>query len=155
MYINRGPLLNILLIFKKLFIFLNKHFYIILIISTITKYTNNKIYKYFIWVVKLFVLANLIISVAYIIYFTISFHSLNYALSAYSDLITLYLTKFINLWNDFFNLEVEDNLSNFINKINDISNKYKIMGEIHEDLGVQIKQDLGVQIKDGVKEALN
>jgi len=135
--------------------FLNKHFYIVLIITTISKYTNNKVYKYIIWVIKILVLVNIIFGITYILYFTISFHSFTLGFSVYQDLITFYLDKFINLWTDLIYMDVEDKISDFTNKINEINNKYKIMGNIQEDLGLQMKQDISVQIKDGVKEALN
>jgi hypothetical protein len=53
MYINRGTLLNLILKGKKLVNFLNKHFYVLLIISTISKYTNSKYYKFISWLIKI------------------------------------------------------------------------------------------------------
>lgn len=98
MYVNRGTLLNIIMLAKKVFNFLNKHFYILLIISTITNYTNNKLYKSFIWLVKVFVILNILFGVGYIVYFSTLEHSINNGWSLYLDLINYYFNKVLSIF---------------------------------------------------------
>jgi CRISPR/Cas system CSM-associated protein Csm2 small subunit len=140
MYINRGIILNIFLFLKRVFLFLNKHFYFVLIFTTILKYTNNKIYKSIAWLVKVLIIANIIFGVGYVIYFSISEQSIVNGVSTYGDLIKIYINNLINLWNDLINIDVEDN---FIK--NAISNNDEI---------IKMKNDLSISIKSGVKEAL-
>ena|SRR5882757_680706 len=142
MYINRGMLLNIFLLFKSLFQFLNKHFYIILIISTISKYTNNKFYKSIIWLIKIFIFANIIFGIGYIIYFSLSgYHSFvnpfENVYSFYYELLKPYIDSIKRLWNDLisFNNSIEDSF------IKDNTNK--------------IRNQVKDGIKDGIKEALD
>jgi hypothetical protein len=110
MYINKGTILNILLFLKRVWLFINKHFYILLIISTVTKYTNNKFYKYISWLVKIFVFTNIIFGVGYIIYFSVEQHSFMNGVSIYKDLISNYIDYIINLWNDLINIDVEESI---------------------------------------------
>jgi hypothetical protein len=143
MYVNKGPLLNIFLFIKRMFQFINKHFYIILIFSTIANYTNNKIYKKISWLVKIIILANIIFGVGYIVYFSVLEHSFNYGLAVYRDLISNYLNNIINLWNDLINIDIEDNI------INQISNNHK------HDLEVQIKAGMKEAFKEVIDEAID
>jgi hypothetical protein len=107
MSIYRGTLLNIFLFLKRLWEFLNKHFYIVLIITTISKYTNTRFYQSFVWIIKVFVLANIIFGVGYILYYTVSEHSFTLALDVYRNLISNYFNSIINLWNDLMNIDLE------------------------------------------------
>jgi len=135
-------LLNIFLLFKSLFQFLNKHFYIILIISTISKYTNNKFYKSIIWLIKIIIFANIIFGIGYIIYFSLSgYHSFvnpfENVYSFYYELLKPYIDSIKRLWNDLisFNNSIEDSF------IKDNTNK--------------IRNQVKDGIKDGIKEALD
>jgi hypothetical protein len=128
---------------KRTFNFLNKHFYIILIFSTIAKYTNNRFYKYISWLVKIFVLANIIFGVAYISYFTVLEHSFHQGFTIYQDLIYNYINQIINFWNDLINMDIEDNL------IKQVSNKHK------HDLEVQMKAGIKEAMKEAIDEALD
>lgn len=141
MYINRGNLLKLILLGKRIFEFLNKHFYIILIISTITKYLNNKYYKFIVWLIKVFVIANIIFGISYILYFSFTEHSVNYGLSFYNDFISHILSKLLNQWNDL--LKMWNDLLNLDDTvINQVSN--------NKDINLNIKN----QVKDGIKEAI-
>ena len=141
MYINRGNLLKFILQAKKFFEFLNKHFYLVLILSTISKYLNTRFYKFISWLVKVFVLASIIFSISYILYFSIAEHSFNYGLSFYNDFISHIQSKIITLWYDLVNLwndliNIDDNV------IKHVSN--------NKDMNLNIKN----QVKDGIKEAI-
>jgi hypothetical protein len=136
MYVNRGTLLNIIMLGKKIFNFLNKHFYIILIISTITKYTNHKFYKSIIWLVKVFVIINILFGVGYIVYFSTIEHSINNGLSLYLDLINYYLNKALSLYNELRDFDLEETVINHALK--------------PDDINLKIKEG----VKDGIKEAL-
>lgn len=74
-----------------MFAFLNKHFYLILIINTINKYLNTRYYKFISWLEKVFVIANIIFGISYILYFSFTEHSFNYGFSIYNDLISQYI----------------------------------------------------------------
>lgn len=108
MYVNKGLLLKIIVLAKDIFQFLNKHFYILAIITTISKFTNTKIYQFVSWIVKIFVLANIIFGISYILYFTdlTAFYN---NLSIYNDIIKPYVEFLTNLWNE-INISIEDNI---------------------------------------------
>lgn len=131
---------------KKTWFFLNKHLHLILIISTIISYTNNKFYKNIVWFIKLFIFANIIFGVGLIVYFSASEHSFYIGFNIYKDLIYNYLSYYMNqlidLWNSLTDLE-----DSYIKQaINNSSNKIPIN---------QIKEELSLSIKDGVKEGIN
>jgi hypothetical protein len=107
--------------------------------TTITKYTNTKFYKSFIWIIKLFVLANIIFGVGYVIYFSVAEHSFTLGLSFYQYLIYNYFNQLTNLWNDLINIDLEDNI------IKHSSNK---------DAIIKIKEELNIQIKTGIREGI-
>jgi len=109
MYINRGSLLTLILTAKRIFEFLNKHLHLILIISTLAQFTNNKIYKVISWTVKILVIINIMFGVGYIVYFSVIEESFVNGLTIYYDLIIDYKDYLIDLWNDLFNLGFEDN----------------------------------------------
>ena len=141
MYINRGNLLKLILLGKRIFEFLNKHFYIILIISTITKYLNNKYYKFIVWLIKVFVIANIIFGISYILYYSIDEHSFNYGFSFYNEFLSHILSKLLNIWNDL--VKSWNELLNFDDTlIKQVSN--------NKDINLNIKN----QVKDGIKEAI-
>jgi hypothetical protein len=147
MYINRGTLLNLFMFLKRMYEFLNKHLYIVLIISTLASYTNTRFYKSFIWLVKMFVLANIIFGVGYIIYFSVAEHSFTLGLQFYQDLISNYFSHLTNFWNDLMNIDIEDNIikNSFNNSSKDAINQIK------EELNVTFKAG----IKEGITEAVN
>jgi len=126
MYINRGSLLKIILLLKRVFEFLNKHFYIILIISTLTKYTNNRFSRAIRWLVKLFVFASIIFGVGYIVYFSASEHSIHIGFSLYRDLISNYIDTLINFWKDLMKFSVEETLTSNIRETNKIKNEIRV-----------------------------
>ena len=129
-----GNLLYLILLLKRTFTFLNKHYYIIIIISTIAKYTNNKFYKSIAWLIKLFIFANIIFGVGYILYFSLSESSFINGVSIYNDFIKYYLDSLLKFWNDLINIDIENTL---------IKNTSSLQ-----------KEDINVQIKEGIKEAL-
>jgi len=124
-----------------MFNFLNKHFYIILILSTLSKFTNNKFYKVITWLVKIFVIVNIIFSVGYIIYFSYLESSFINGISIYNDLIKYFINDLIKLWNDLINLTVEDSI------IKHVSN--------NKDINLQIKEGMREAFKEVVEEALD
>src|SRR6266567_7511965 len=132
MYINRGALLKFVLLGKRVFNFLKKHFYILVIIEILSKFSNNKFYKIIAWLIKVFIFINIIFSVGYILYFTVLGHSFYNGFSVYKDLISNYIDQLISLWNEVTNIDVEQS---FIKK-------------------TVSKDDLNLQIKEGIKEAL-
>lgn len=125
MYLNRGPLLNFILKLKKLNNFLNKHFYVLIIISTISKYTNTKFYKVFSFLIKLIVLANILLGVSIIIYFSYTEGSFTNGLSIYYDYVKYYLDIVINFWNDLIKLDLEDKYINNNKQIKDVNLQFK------------------------------
>jgi len=145
MYINRGALLKLIMLAKSIFQFLNKHFYIILIISTISKYTNNKFYKSFTWIIKIFIFANIIFGITYIIYFSVSEHSFVNGIAIYTDLISKYIDNLINLWNDLIKFNIEDSI------IKNTSSNSKS----GFDLNVQVKEGMRDALKEVIDEALD
>jgi len=134
MYISKGPLLDFIVYLKKVFNFLNKHFYIVLIISWITKYKNNKFYKSILWLIRIFVIVNIIFSVGYIIYISYIEHSIFTGFSIYYDLMNYYYNNFFNFCNDLINLDNEDSIINHIKNIKDSDTKLKneIKSEVKE-----------------------
>jgi len=132
--LKAGNLLYLILLLKRTFTFLNKHYYIIIIISTIAKYTNNKFYKSIAWLIKLFIFANIIFGVGYILYFSLSESSFINGVSIYNDFIKYYLDSLLKFWNDLINIDIENTL---------IKNTSSLQ-----------KEDINVQIKEGIKEAL-
>ena len=123
-----------------MFNLLNKHFYILLIISTLSKYTNTKFYKFISWIVKIFVFANIILGVGYIIYFSYLDSSFSNGLSNYYDLIINFWNDSIKFWNDVINISIEDSIASKV-KDSNISN--------------QIQESVKEGIKSGVKELLD
>jgi hypothetical protein len=153
MYISRGTLLNIFLFLKKMWEFINKHFYVVLILTTITKYTNTKFYQSFVWIIKVFVLANIIFGVGYIIYFSVAEHSFILGIQFYQDLITNYFNSLFdtlnNFWNDLIHIDLEDKV------INHSSNNKDAIAQIKQELNVSIKQGIREGINEAVNEALD
>lgn len=83
MYINRGTLLKFVILGKRMFQFLNKHFYILPLFSILAKVRNNKIFKFSSWMIKIIILINLILGTGFILYFTDFLHPLNSLYSIY------------------------------------------------------------------------
>ena len=100
MYINRGPLLKIILFVKNIFILLDKYLYLVFIVSILSKSLNNKIFKILYWVLKVLILLNIIFGLCYIIYYSVYENSIYLALSNYNDLVVSYLDKIIKIYND-------------------------------------------------------
>src|ERR1700728_2936245 len=125
----------------KLFKFLNKHFYILPILSFISKIRSNNFYKSISWIVKIIILVNIILGTGFIVYFWNPSEGVSIyyqLLQTYIDLITNF---FKGLWIDFSNINIEDSFIDNVNAATQQSNNIKI----------QIQQG----IKDGVKEALD
>jgi len=160
MYINRGLLLKLIILGKRKFSFLNKHFYIILIISSLSKFINHKYIKIFRWLIKCFVIANIIFGFAYVIYFSVSEHSLINGLSIYYDLIKYHISNLIDLWNDLINIESLNNVNypwnkDQINQIGQIKDQYAQMDQIKEGIREALSKDsINIQVKEGMKDAL-
>ena len=117
-----------------------------LIISTITKYTNTRFYRSFVWFIKLLFFTNIVFGVGYILYFSASEHSLYNGFNIYKDFIytsfSNCMNQLIDLWNSLTDLE-----DSYIKQaINNSSNKVPI---------AQIKEELSLSIKDEVKEGIN
>lgn len=116
--------------------FLNKHFYILTIITVITKYTNSKLYKIISTIVKIFVFVNIIFFTVYIVYYS-DFSSFISGISIYNDIIKPYIDFIINMWNNYITLKIEDT--------------YIKNSNITKD---HIVNDINVKIKEGVKESI-
>jgi len=143
MYINRGLLLNLFLLLKRIFHFLNKHFYLVLIISTITKYTNNSFYKYFTWIIKVFIFLNIIFGVGYIVYFSVLESSFLEGVSSYKELFLNYIDYIVKFWNDLISIDIEES---FIKKSSN-----KDINALKDVLREEVKEG----IKDGFKELID
>lgn len=137
MYINRGTLLKLVIFGKRMFQFLNKHFYILPLFSILAKVRNNKIFKFSSWMIKIIILVNLILGTGFILYFTDFLHPLNSLYSIYFDMFKPYIELLKTFWND---------LINFDNVIEDSYIK---------NSGDKIKHQIKLGIKEGVKEALD
>jgi hypothetical protein len=145
MYVNRGFLLNMLIKAKRLFQFLNKHFYIILILHTITKYTNNRFSKSVIWLFKVLIFINIIFAVGYIAYFSFLETSVISGFQIYYDLIKVYIDNFLSLLNDLINLDNEDSMIQH----------YKDYIKNSSSENVNIKAEIKAEVKEGLKEVIN
>jgi len=149
MYINRGALLNILKFLKKLYFFLNKHFYLVVIVSTINTYRKTKYYRVIAWIVKVFVYANIILGVGYVLYFSISEHSLINGINIYRDLISNYIEMFKDFCIDLINIDIEKNIKTTIH------NRTAIKQEIREEIREILKTDVKEAMKDSFKEVID
>jgi len=155
MYINKGNLLTFILFSKRVFQFLNKHFYLVLLFTTIAKYTNTKFYQNVIWLVKLLVFINLIFGVGYIIYLSVLEHSFVNGFYMYQDILKGYLYSLIDLFNSYLDLLMD--LWNEALNIEERSMKQSSNNNnnvITQDLLNQIKQEFKIEFKQVVDEAL-
>jgi predicted PurR-regulated permease PerM len=140
MYINRGNFLKLVNLLQKIYNFLNKHFYVIAIISYLSKFTNHKIFKFISTIFKIFIIVNIIFGIGYIIYFNSAINQLNDLISIYKDLIQFYIDLFMNIWNDLMNFNIEST-----------SSKDQLIKEINN----QVKEGMREALKDVVDEALD
>lgn len=88
---NRSEMLKLMHKFYKLFNILNKHFYIIPILSYLSSIRNNKFFKSINNILKIIILINIILGVSFIILFTDFVIPFNITYSIYYDLIDPYI----------------------------------------------------------------
>jgi len=139
LYLNRGPLLEFFKLVKNIFLFLNKYFYIIAIIQTLSIFTNNKFNKFISKLIKIFLFLNIIFGVGYFIYLTDFVNSYNSLYEIYYNILNPYIEIIKNLWNDVIhNSIIEDS---FIENSNNIKK--------------QIKEGMKEGVKEALDEALN
>lgn len=143
--LKHKTLINLYWFLVKTFRFMNKHLYILpilsFIIARISKIRGNTFYKIISWIVKIIILVNIILGTGFIIYFWNPSEGVSIyyqLLQTYIDLITNF---FKGLWIDLSNINIEDSFIDNVNAATQQSNNIKI----------QIQQG----IKAGVKEALD
>ena len=135
-----------------LFQFMNKHFYIIPLLSLLSKLSNNKYFKSFNWFIKIIIILNIIIGVGIILYFTDLVSPITSTYSFYSDFFQFYIDLIKQFWNDLVNIHnsVEDSIIR--ESINSqIKNNPHIINKIQE----QIQEGVKNGVKDGIKEAID
>ena len=133
---------KLLIIIKKMYQFLNKHFYILPILSLLSKIRISKYYKITSWLIKLIIFINIIIGTGIIVYFTdfVNPFSIYYDfLKPYIDLIKQYFKNLINL---------EDTISS------NIKDSKIIKNQIKEGIKEGVKEAFG-EILDEMKDELN
>lgn len=147
MYINKGILLNFILICKRLFQFLNKHFYIVFIISYLYKLTNNNFYKYVVYIIKLIIFINIIFGVGYFIYLSVLELSIVNGFYLYLHILKGYLTSFNTLCHNYLDIIID-----LWNKVED---KSVTPTSSNQDLINQIKQEFKQEFKQVIDEAVD
>lgn len=123
-----------------LFKFLNKHFYIIPLLSLLSKLRKTSFFKSFNWFIKFIVILNIIIGVGIVLYLIDFSSPVNTTYSIYHDFIQFYIDLIKQFWNDIINFHnsVEDSF------IKDSTNKIKY----------ELKEGLKEGIRDGMREGI-
>jgi hypothetical protein len=92
----------------SIFKFLNKHLYILAIISFISKSRKSIYYKIISWSIKLIILINILVGTGFIIYFTDFVNPFDKTFSFYYDILKPYIDFIKRLWHDIININIED-----------------------------------------------
>lgn len=107
--------------------FLNKYFYILPIISILSKFFKTNFYNKFKLVLKIIVYLTIITNIFVILYFTDFNSSLYLTFSLYNDLLDPYINFIKTIWNKikiYFNIFFSEDLTNVTNNPN-IKNEIK------------------------------
>jgi hypothetical protein len=131
-----------------LFKFLNKHFYIIPLLSLLSKLRKTSFFKSFNWFIKFIVILNIIIGVGIVLYLIDFSSPVNTTYSIYHDFIQFYIDLIKQFWNDIINFHnsVEDSY------IKDSTNKIKY--ELKEGLKEGIREGMREGLKETIDEVL-
>ena len=131
-----------------LFKFLNKHFYIIPLLSLLSKLRKTSFFKSFNWFIKFIVILNIIIGVGIVLYLIDFSSPVNTTYSIYHDFIQFYIDLIKQFWNDIINFHnsVEDSY------IIDSTNKIKF--ELKEGLKEGIREGMREGLKETIDEVL-
>lgn len=146
---NRSSLFKLMFKINKIFTILNKHFYILPLLSLLSKLRNNKIFQIMNWIIKLFIFINIILSVGYFIYFTDFVSSFNSIYSIYYDILEYYIELMKNIFQKIINFGPGDQASN---------NSTLIKNELEsilKDSTSNIRNDVREGMREAIDEALN
>jgi hypothetical protein len=124
---NRSQLLKLMYKLNNLIQFLNKYFYILPIISILSKFFKTNFYNKFKLVLKIIVYLTIITNIFVILYFTDFNSSLYLTFSLYNDLLDPYINFIKTIWNKiklYFNIFISEDITNVTNNPN-IKNEIK------------------------------
>jgi hypothetical protein len=128
--LRNKSLIKIYRISMKIFKFLNKHLYILSLLSLFTKARNSIYFRALSIIIKIFLLINLFITSGLFFTFVDLTTPLSLIYEFYDGILNPYKDLILDKYNSLFNINVEDKMvENYANKIEKVegTNKYKVV----------------------------